>query len=291
MPLIYRIVLLTLIIFESLTAIGTQFLTVPPSARELALGNQVAMNVTTIVNPASPRTTGQGPQLNLTLGRWLGDVKASAVEVSFSALSGTGNVGLRHLGLNDLAYYDERPMSQPLATWGAYGIALDGGWTGSFGANGFGLALHLIRIQMHTESATGFSLDLGFARQLTRSISVGAAMLNIGKMNALMSASPQLPLRLLAGFGIKFFHPQVPTEIGVTGEWSALREDFILSIGSSSTWKLLNWSFGTHLSPEVVTASAGFGIALGRYSISYGIQFGSQQVGLPQLIDLAVRLP
>ena len=74
-------------------------------------------------------------ELDLSLGNWLGDVKASVVGLSFSTPAGTGNLGLRHFGLSDLDYYDERPMSQPLGTWGAYGVALDGGWAGSLGAN------------------------------------------------------------------------------------------------------------------------------------------------------------
>ncbi|MBC8402972.1 MAG: hypothetical protein H8E14_15915 [Candidatus Marinimicrobia bacterium] len=291
MPLTYRKLILPFILIGSISAIGTQFLAIPNSASELALGGQAGMQVESMVNPASAQKSGPGMELNISLGNWLGGVKASFVSVGFDALSGTGQVGFRYFGLDDLEYRDERPMDQPMATYGANGIALDGGWAGSIGVSKIGIAVHLIRMQMHTESSTGIGLDLGGVGRINRAITIGAALLNMGTMNALMASSPQLPFRLLIGGGYMIDHPRIPTEIGLTGEWSALRGNMILSIGSHSTWKMMHWSFGTKLAPEVVVASAGFGLTLGRYAIRYGIQFGSQQVGLPQLIDLAVQLP
>ena len=48
---------------------------------------------------------------------------------------------------------------------------------------------------------------------------------------------------------------------------------------------------GTSVAGEIYTASAGMGLQLGQYNISYGIRFGSQDIGLPQSITLHLRLP
>jgi hypothetical protein len=48
---------------------------------------------------------------------------------------------------------------------------------------------------------------------------------------------------------------------------------------------------GLSTSKNVVEYSAGFGINLNRYQITYGIRFGSQNLGVPQIISFQLKLP
>ena len=49
--------------------------------------------------------------------------------------------------------------------------------------------------------------------------------------------------------------------------------------------------FGTQSSNQVTVVSGGFGLRLGLVNIHYGIQIGSQHLGLPQMLDISLRLP
>jgi hypothetical protein len=48
---------------------------------------------------------------------------------------------------------------------------------------------------------------------------------------------------------------------------------------------------GFSASENVVASSAGFSLNLGQYEISYGIQFGSQNLGTPQILTFQFQLP
>jgi hypothetical protein len=37
--------------------------------------------------------------------------------------------------------------------------------------------------------------------------------------------------------------------------------------------------------------SGGVGVQFGIYSVAYGIQWGDQHLGMPQMIDISIRLP
>jgi hypothetical protein len=41
----------------------------------------------------------------------------------------------------------------------------------------------------------------------------------------------------------------------------------------------------------VKTISGGVGIQFGIYAVTYGFQWGDQHLGMPQMIDISIRLP
>jgi hypothetical protein len=48
---------------------------------------------------------------------------------------------------------------------------------------------------------------------------------------------------------------------------------------------------GFSSSKNVVETSGGFGVQISRYQITYGIKFGSQNLGIPQTISFQFQLP
>ncbi|MFH1852073.1 MAG: hypothetical protein ABIA75_06975 [Candidatus Neomarinimicrobiota bacterium] len=291
MPSIFKTVLLILLLTGLLPATGTQFLAVPSSAIELALGGQVALPNAAGTNPAVVPEIGAGPQVDFCYGDWFTGVAVSTLNARFRLNSDVGSVRLRYLGLDDLPYRDERPSDDPLANYAAYSLALEGGWSRAFGGSRVGVTMRLLQIQLHTAGASGMAFDLGGTRSVGKNLTIGAALLNLGRMNVMVQEIPQLPLRLLVGAGYRFDHPLVPTSIGLTGEWSTLVNGPIFRVGSRSTWDRLTVSLGTEIASAVVMASGGIGLQVGRFGINYGIRFGSQQLGLPQMLDLSVNLP
>lgn len=291
MRLIFKFLLIAFSFSSLMLAIGTDFLVIPSTAGELALGTQTGMTSDSYLNPASQDSRAVGIEFDFSMGSWLDGVRASSLNIGYSLFNGQARSGFRFYGLDDIDYYDDRPSDQPLSSWGAYGISLDGSWSRKIGANQFGIGIHLLQIQLQTESSSGVGFDLGYIRTMGNKLTIGGAILNLGRMNTLLETAPDLPLRIAAGIAYKFSHPDFPTILGINAEWSKQREQLIYNIGSQTNWKFMSLKLGTQTSPEVITVSGGFTLNFGRYAIGYSIRFGSQQVGVPQLLDLSILVP
>ena len=74
-------------------------------------------------------------------------------------------------------------------------------------------------------------------------------------------------------------------------EKSSITEGIILRVGEVTNWNKLQFLIGTQFSKEVASVSGGIGLKLGAYDIKYGIQLGSQSLGIPQMLDISVILP
>ena len=74
-------------------------------------------------------------------------------------------------------------------------------------------------------------------------------------------------------------------------EKSAIVEGMIFRVGEITNWNKLQFLIGTQFSKEVISISGGIGIKLGAYNIKYGIQFGSQSLGISQILNISVILP
>jgi len=65
----------------------------------------------------------------------------------------------------------------------------------------------------------------------------------------------------------------------------------IFRVASETRYNKLDIRLGSHLSNKVTVLSGGFGIRLGILDLHYGLQVGSQHLGIPQMIDLSLRFP
>ena len=144
---------------------------------------------------------------------------------------------------------------------------------------------------IYNESAQGLALNAGYLHRFPNKLSLGFSILNIGKMSALGSTAPLLPTRVFMGLAKKLNFGDYSNTLHLSSEWNDVAETIQIWVGNIFNWKKLRIMAGTSATSEIYTASAGMGLQLGQYNISYGIRFGSQDIGLPQSITLHLRLP
>lgn len=287
---IYRSIVILLIGWQSLGALGTQFLAIPVYADQLAAGGQTAWTGDGVTNPAAIDFSGSALHLRVGGGQWLGDTRISALQLGFGGDQSVA-LGVRYLSLDDLELRDERPLDDPLAEYNAHGLAADLVWARSLGLLRVGAGVHYLNLGVYTAQSEGLAVDLGARYSLTKNIYLGASLLNLGRLDSFEDQRPDLPRRLLIGAAVDLNHSPVNTSLGMTVEYSSQVDGMILHLGSASQWSRLRISLGTELSPEVIRASGGVAVSFGRYEFQYSAQFGSQQVGLPQILSCSIRIP
>ena len=268
-------------LFQSLMfGIGTQFLSIPHNAMELVIGlNPILKNI------------ASKPVLSATYGNWLAGIKVSSFGYSRSAFGGTAGFEFRYVALNDLELRSDRPTDDPLSVFGATAIALDGNYSKQTKIGLLSTKLRYISMQLLDESATGFAMDIGLQHNVSDKLNVGFTLLNLGSMSELYKETPKLPVRMIAGSSYGFTLNGIDNSFFVAVEKSSIVNGIILRVGEITYWNKLQFIIGTQFSKEIASISGGIGIRLGAYGIKYGIQFGSQSLGIPQMLDMYMVLP
>ncbi len=280
---------LPLIISCALYGTGTQFLSIPSNGLELAIGaNAIQKNS---INPAGLFTYGPGPIMGVSYGSWLADTKISAIKVLFPGQKISYGLDLKYVDLDDLELRSERPTDDPLATFGASGFALGGSFSKEFLGMDVGAAIRYVRIDLYTENSSGFAGDIGVTKTLSPNINFGGAILNFGKMSALRNEEPKLPIRFITTANYKYEIDQLVNDIAITGEWSSLINGSVFYVSTVSKWKNVSFRLSSKLSEKITEISGGLGLQFGMYRLNYGVRFGSQNLGMPQMIDLTIQLP
>ena len=285
---------LTVFIFilnTTVFGIGTQFLSIPSTALELAVGINPVLDGGSFSNPASLILDKSNPDLFFSHGSWLAGVTGSTIRFSRGFTYGTGGFQIRYAGLNDLEFRTSTPTDNPLAEFGAYGVSFGGFYNRILGNTRYGLALQAVSFQIYNESSKGYAVDFGLARTFGKNFTFGASLLNMGSMSLLSNKSSRLPLRVLGGVCYHFFQKDWGNKIFLSAENSSLVSGMIFRIGNEFSWKQLVIQTGSQFSQEVTTVSGGFGFRLGIYRFQYGVQVGSQNLGISQMLDISVTLP
>ena len=148
MRLISRILINTVILVNIGFGLGTQFLSVPSNAIDLAFGCNPLLGKVAMNNPALLNASPQGINLHMSYGSWLSNVSASSFALASKLNRGTIGLQLRHMGLNDLELRTTTPTDYPLATFGSSALALDGSYSQSFGGLIIGASLKYIFVQL-----------------------------------------------------------------------------------------------------------------------------------------------
>jgi len=291
MRLISRVLINTVILVQITFGLGTQFLSVPSNAIDLAFGSSPLLGKLALNNPALLTAAPQGINMHMSYGSWISNVSAS----SFALVTklNRGNVGfqLRHMGLNDLELRTTTPTDLPLATFGSSAFAIDGGYSRSFGGLKVGASLRYIFVQLHTEKIAGYAIDAGIIHSISKNIQVGVSALNLGVMEQSATYNPSLPTRLLSAISYQFTRPTWNHTVCFSAEKSSFVNGPIFRVASETRYNKLDIRLGSHLSDKVTVFSGGFGIRLGILDLHYGLQVGSQHLGIPQMVDLSLRLP
>ncbi len=291
MRLISRVLINTVILVNTGFGLGTQFLSVPSNAIDLAFGCNPLLGKVTLNNPALLTASPQGINLHMSYGSWLSNVSASSFALASKLSSGTIGLQLRHMGLNDLELRTTTPTDYPIATFGSSALSLDGSYSQSFGGLKAGASLKYIFVQLHTEKITGYAVDAGMTHSISKNIQMGVSALNLGIMNKSDTYNQSLPMRLLSAISYQFSRSKWDHTVCISAEKSSFVNGPIFGVANETRYNKLDIRFGSHFSDKVTVFSGGFGIRLGILDLHYGIQVGSQHLGIPQMIDLSLRLP
>jgi hypothetical protein len=280
MRLIFRIIT-SAVLFQGITfGIGTQFLSIPQNAMELIIGT----------NPAQKNVVNR-PVLSASYGNWLAGINSSSFGYNRNAFGGTAGFNVRYVALNDLELRTDRPTDDPLSVFSATAIALDGNYCRQTKIGLLSTKVRYISMQLFDESASGFAIDIGLQHRVSNKLNLGFALLNLGSMSELNKEIPKLPVRMIAGSSYIFIINELNNSLFVALEKSSFVDGIIIRVGEVTSWNKLQFIIGTQFSKEVASISGGIGIKLGAYDIKYGIQFGSQSLGIPQMLDISIILP
>ena len=282
---------LFLILLFPLYGLGTQFLVLPTHAEELSIGSHPTMSGISSVNPALFSVSLNHPGLSISRGIWLGDVTLTHLGYTQPAKGKTFHFNVKYSGLSDLEFRDAVPIDDALSTFSTYGVSMNGGFSVQREKQKFGISFSYIFMGLYTETTSGFGLNLGYARDIAKGIKLGISIQNLGIMSKLSKEAPSLPTRMIGGVSKQIIFNDYQNTVYCSGEWNQLASTGKFYFGNNFRWDRLSLMGGFSASENVVESSAGFGLKLGQYEITYGIQFGSQNLGTPQILTFQFRLP
>ena len=274
-------ILISTLFFSQGMSTGLQFLSIPASANDLIMFNSPWRN------PSFLNTLEKSPELSFAYGKWFGETENLSFEWQGNIKSQSTGISMRYVGINDIELRDNRPSSDPLGYYGAYGVSTKVASSFSRGNINYGFALQMISMQIYQDESSGFAADLGISWQVTEKINIASSIVNFGKMNSFRNDKPVLPTR----FTNIFTYNLNSADIFVSYEINELIEKPIYSLGSA--FKVDNVFFGATatINDDSRMIASGIGVNLGSYSFSYGFQYGNQDIGFPQIIDISFRLP
>ncbi|MEA1882325.1 MAG: hypothetical protein U9N31_08000 [Candidatus Marinimicrobia bacterium] len=262
-------------------AVGTQFLSIPPSARDLIFFNSSWRN------PAVLNQLNKAPELGLAYGNWLAGVQSIGFRWQGQIKNGSGGIDIRYVGLNDIELRPNKPTAELLARYAAYGISTRGIYSWTRGTFHLGFGLQFVNFQIYQKRTNGVAIDLGLGWNIRDKIRINLSALNLGKMSKIISESPNLPQRLISSVTYNKSNYALFCAL----ESNSLVKDPIIFGGGNGQYKNFIFGFTVMRSNGVKAISGGVGIQFGIYSVTYGFQWGDQHLGMPQMIDISIRLP
>ena len=286
-----KLIIYLTISYSSLCAIGTQFLTFPESAYDLAMGSHVSFGGSASVNPSLIEPTNSTPLLYINSGHWYGDIRMSGVNYIHKIGDYNNKLFLRQAGITDLEYREERPSDDPSTIFSAYGFSLGSGLSFNTAIGKFGATISALYFTIYDQNSRGVTIDLGYSNILNNGWGVGVSILNLGSVSEFYQEKPKLPTRLLAGISKELGFKKTNNRFYTTGEFSYLNDTWKIKIGSDIQWKQIKLLGGYSITKYTSSISFGSGFVYGRLGITYAIRIGSQKIGIPQTLSLSFRLP
>ena len=177
---------------------GLKFLQVSRSPRGTALGDAgVALSgdiAASWYNPALAVSL-KSRSVEVTRFNWISDIIHNTAEFGWGNSTQGFIFGLRLVSSGDLEFRPSYPTREPIGEYGIY----DGSFFTTYAMSPYenislGITAKYLYEKIHTESASGYGIDLGvFYKIPDFGLSFGAAMRNIGKMGKLGSQKFDLP--------------------------------------------------------------------------------------------------
>ena len=105
-------------------------------------------------------------------------------------------------------------------------------------------------------------------------------------MSELQTDDILLPQRILLGCSKEFNFNQIKNSVYTSIEKNSLISSAKIHVGNHFNWTRFNLYSGFSSSTGVMESSIGVGLFLSRFEVVYGLRFGSQNIGIPQIISI-----
>ena len=283
MPIIFKI----FIFFHvSLYGIGSQFLILPFSSKELSIGSHPTLFEHDPVNPSLYHAIEDRPSISFNQGTWFGDVGLTQAGYNFEKNNVITHFGFKYSGITDLEFRNDSPSDSPLSYFSSFGISFDAGKAIVRDNQRYGVSISYVHFGIFTYESKGLGLNFGYSLDLGNKIKVGAVIQNVGKMSKFRTDKILLPQRVLVGCSKEFKINQIKNSVYTSIEKNSLISTAKIHIGNHFNWTRFNLYSGFSFSSGVMESSTGFGLLLSRFEVAYGLRFGSQNIGIPQIISI-----
>jgi len=260
---------------------GLQFLSIPSSAQDL-ISFQSSWR-----NPAFVQNDKYYDQIGISYGDWFADIRSFDMKWNGQLKNKSSQLSFRYIGINDIELRPNKPTSSPLGYYSSFALSVGGITTLQKGDNIFGLGVKAIHFEIYQYSSSGYSMDFGFNRKINNKIDLSLSILNMGNMENLLNAAPRLPTKIIASSSYRNDLSQL--SFGV--EKNDLIANLIFHTGFEAIYHNINFGINYSSNNTVQNLSGGISFGIGIFTFSYGFIFGSQQLGMPQFIDILISIP
>ena len=270
--------------------IGSQFLTLPFSSKELSIGSHPTLFEHNPVNPSLYHAYQNRPSVLLSHGMWFGEVGLTQVGYNFQNNNVVTHFGFRYSGIHDLEFRNETPSDKPLSYFSSFGLSLDAGRSFNRDNMRYGLSISYIQYGIFTYESKGLGLNFGYSLDIKDEIKVGGVIQNLGKMTKLRNDDIFLPQRIIVGFSKKIKLNHIVNFVYASVEKNSLVPSSKIHLGNHINWSRFNLYSGVSYSTNVLETAIGFGVLTNHFEVMYSIRHGSQNIGIPQIISLKFLL-
>jgi len=283
MPIIFRVFIFFHVFIYG---IGSQFLILPFSSKELSIGSHPTLFEHDPVNPSLYYANENRPSISFNQGTWFGDVALTKASCNFEKNNVITHFGFKYSGITDLEFRNGSPSDSPLSFFSSFGLSFDAGKAIIRNNQRYGISISYIHFGIFTYESKGLGLNFGYSKDFLNKTKVGAVIQNVGKMSKLQTDDILLPQRILVGFSKEFKFNQIKNSVYTSIEKNSLISSAKINIGNHFNWTRFNLYSGFSSSKGVKESSIGFGFFLSRFEVVYGLRFGSQNIGIPQIISI-----
>ena len=271
--------------------IGLDALIIPQKANIIAMsGAGIASNLDIAINPSSKVR----PYLGFSNNNWLAGVSG---QKSTWIFEGNTNyfLSFESLGVDDIEYHSDNnpnPEGYISANW----YAIDFG--SNFNINKYfdnrdvqlGYNLKLNYSKLYVENSWGYTLDLGFNKEVVDDFNIGFVIKNLGKQY--YSSQEDIKINHYIGVGIshklnivqanKFYFDLVYNGDVVNND-----DNNILKIGLMTKFPYLNLMLGTSQSEGYNDLSYGLSVEVENWVLIFGnLNHENSALGTPRSIEL-----
>ncbi|MBO6575750.1 MAG: PorV/PorQ family protein [Rhodothermales bacterium] len=262
---------------------GLAFLEIGPDAAGMALGDAgVALATGPFVVERNPAglAAESGSALGLTHHQWIADVSTYGVAGRFDA-GGLGSMGLfvRATGTTDLESR-QRPGPRD-GTFDVQFVSAGAALARNLGPVRLGITGRYLSERIFSASATGYAADFGVQLPLVReSVTLGAALLNVGSMEELVDRPTELPTTVRVGAAVAPFRvlsfedgaTLIDAVLTVEFSQNTVTEQSRLHVGAATTvLETVQVRLGYVSNDALRDFSAGLGFEAGGIRLDYAL--------------------